>query len=130
MGKKVIEFEKQVAAYLGVEYFVMMNSGSSANLAIFEAMLRPSRNSPYLNRGDGVLVPAIAWPTTIWPIVQLGLVPVFVDVDRNTLALDLVSAQAAILNSSFPVKALFPIHPLGRSLVSEELVNFADTNNL
>ena len=130
MGKKVIEFEKLVAAYLGVKQFVMMNSGSSANLAIFEAMLRPSKSSPYLNRGDGVLVPAIAWPTTIWPIVQLGLVPVFVDVDRNTLALDLVAAQSAITNSPSSVKALFPIHPLGRALVSDELLKFADANNL
>lgn len=130
MGKKVTQFENLVAAYLGVEHFVMMNSGSSANLAIFEAMLRPSKRAPYLNRGDGVLVPAIAWPTTIWPIVQLGLVPVFVDVDRNTLALDLVAAQSAIKNSSAPVKALFPIHPLGRALISEKLLQFADDNNL
>ena len=54
MGKKVIEFEKLMADYLGVEHFVMMNSGSSANLAIFEAMLRPSKGNPVLRSGDGV----------------------------------------------------------------------------
>jgi CDP-4-dehydro-6-deoxyglucose reductase, E1 len=130
MGKKVSEFEKIMAGYLGVEHFVMMNSGSSANLAIFEAMLRPSRGEPLLRRGDGVLVPAIAWPTTIWPVVQLGLVPIFVDVNRDTLALDLTAAAEAISNAKCPVRAIFPIHPLGRALTSSEFENFASDNDL
>ena len=77
-----------MSSYLGVSHFVMMNSGSSANLAIFEALPRPSSGIPMLQKGDGVLVPAIAWATTIWPIVQLGLRAIFVDVDENTLAID------------------------------------------
>ena len=130
MGKKVLEFEKLMADYLGVEHFVMMNSGSSANLAIFEAMLRPSKGDPLLRRGDGVLVPAIAWPTTIWPVVQLGLTPIFVDVDRDSLALDLNVAEAAVKNSDNPVRAIFPIHPLGRALDSAALNQFAKKHNL
>jgi len=130
MGKKVAEFESKMAEYLGVSHFVMMNSGSSANLAIFEAMLRPSKGIPRLKAGDGVLVPAIAWPTTIWPIVQLGLVPVFVDVDRNDLALDLKAAEIAIMTSTSPVKAIFPIHPLGRALDSKLLLDFANRHSL
>jgi CDP-6-deoxy-D-xylo-4-hexulose-3-dehydrase len=130
MGKKVIEFETMMASYLGVNHFVMMNSGSSANLAIFEAMLRPSKGEPLLRRGDGVLVPAIAWPTTIWPVVQLGLVPVFVDVDRETLALDLSAAASAIKSANCPVRAIFPIHPLGRALDSKDFSKFAAANQL
>jgi len=130
MGKKVIEFEKLMANYLGVDHFVMMNSGSSANLAIFEAMMRPSKSEPLLRRGDGVLVPAIAWPTTIWPVVQLGLVPIFVDVDRESLSLDLIQAAVAIRNTKCPVRAIFPIHPLGRALDSSALLNFASENQL
>lgn len=130
MGKKVIEFEKMMADYLGVKHFVMMNSGSSANLAIFEAMLRPSRGEPLLRQGDGVLVPAIAWPTTIWPVVQLGLVPIFVDVNRETLALDLTAAGESIRNAKCPVRAIFPIHPLGRALNSSEFESFASDNDL
>jgi CDP-6-deoxy-D-xylo-4-hexulose-3-dehydrase len=130
MGKKVAEFENLMATYLDVKHFVMMNSGSSANLAIFEAMLRPSKGEPLLKAGDGVLVPAIAWPTTIWPIVQLGLVPVFVDVDRDSLALDLGKAKNAIKSSSIKVKALFPIHPLGRALDSTLLTEFAEEHSL
>ena len=72
MGGKVSQFESQMASYLHVKHFVMMNSGSSANLAIIEALLRPTSKEPYLNQGNGVLVPAIAWPTTIWPLIQLG----------------------------------------------------------
>ena len=130
MGKKVAEFEKLIANYLGVKYFVMMNSGSSANLTIFEALLRPSKGEPLLRRGDGVLVPAIAWPTTIWPIVQLGLIPLFVDVDRDTLALDLNAADEAIKNAKCPVRAIFPIHPLGRALNSKDFDEFTKDRNL
>ena len=130
MGKKVIEFETMMANYLGVNHFVMMNSGSSANLAIFEAMLRPSKGAPLLRQGDGVLVPAIAWPTTIWPVVQLGLVPVFVDVDPETLALDLIAAASAIKSANCPVRAIFPIHPLGRALDSKDFCKFATENQL
>ena len=130
MGKKVAEFENLMATYLDVKHFVMMNSGSSANLAIFEAMLRPSKGEPLLKAGDGVLVPAIAWPTTIWPIVQLGLVPIFVDVDRDTLALDLGKARNTMKLSSIKVKALFPIHPLGRALDSTLLTEFAEEYSL
>ena len=130
MGKKVIEFESIMADYLGVDHFVMMNSGSSANLAIFEAMLRPSQGTPLLREGDGVLVPAIAWPTTIWPVVQLGLRPVFVDVDTHTLALSLSSASQAMKNADCDIRAIFPIHPLGRALNSKQFDQFASEYDL
>lgn len=130
MGKKVVQFESLVAKYLGVNHFVMMNSGSSANLAIFEAMMRPSKGEPLLRPGDGVLVPAIAWPTTIWPVVQLGLVPVFVDVENESLSLDLLAASDAIRSANCPVRAIFPIHPLGRAINSKDFEKFADDNNL
>jgi CDP-6-deoxy-D-xylo-4-hexulose-3-dehydrase len=125
MGAKVKSFEQKVAEYIGVKHFIMTNSGSSANLAIFEALLRPSKGSPALRKGDGVLVPAIAWPTTIWPIVQLGLEPIFVDVDANTIGMDLGLARIAIANSKAPVRAIFPIHPLGLTLNQIELTDFA-----
>jgi CDP-6-deoxy-D-xylo-4-hexulose-3-dehydrase len=130
MGEKVKTFEGKVAKYIGVKHFVMTNSGSSANLAIFEALLRPSKGEAALRRGDGVLVPAIAWPTTIWPIVQLGLEPIFVDVETNTIGMDLGLAKIAIANSKFPVRAIFPIHPLGLALDQNELTNFAKEFNL
>ena len=130
MGNKVREFENSIAKYLGMDHFVMMNSGSSANLAMIEALMRPTNNSPKLSIGDGILVPAIAWPTTIWPIIQLGLRPEFVDIDISNLAIDLGKAQELIDNSKNRIKGIFPIHPLGRALDGLELLDFAKRNEL
>jgi CDP-6-deoxy-D-xylo-4-hexulose-3-dehydrase len=130
MGSQVKEFENEMAKYLGVKYFVMMNSGSSANLAMVEALLRPAKSNPLLKAGDHVLVPAIAWPTTIWPIIQLGLEPVFVDIVPTNLAMDLNLAQKAVDDSNGKIKALFPIHPLGYSISPKELEDFTQRNNL
>jgi len=130
MGSHVQEFENDMANYLGTKHFVMMNSGSSANLAMVEALLRPAKSEPQLKSGDHVLVPAIAWPTTIWPIIQLGLEPIFVDIDPSNLAMDLNLAQISVDNSGGKVKAIFPIHPLGYSISPNELENFTNRNNL
>jgi CDP-6-deoxy-D-xylo-4-hexulose-3-dehydrase len=130
MGERVKTFEKKVSEYIGMKHFVMTNSGSSANLAIFEALLRPSKGTPALRKGDGVLVPAIAWPTTIWPIIQLGLEPIFVDVDENTIGIDLILARKAIAQSKVPVRAIFPIHPLGLTLDQTDLLHFANEFSL
>ena len=130
MGEKVAEFETAMASYLRAKQFIMVNSGSSANLLMFESQLRPLNGKPKLKNGDGVLVPAIAWPTSIWPIIQLGLVPIFVDVSRDTFALDLESASKAIRYSKIPVKAIFPIHPRGFAIDPEELDAFVMKNSL
>ena len=130
MGRKVLEFESRMARYLKVDHFVMVNSGSSANLLIFEYLLRSSDRKKRLRKGDGVLVPAIAWPTTVWPIIQLGLRPVFVDVDRETFQLDLDRAQEIINSSKKPIKAIYQIHPLGLCLDHELLESFKESNDL
>jgi CDP-6-deoxy-D-xylo-4-hexulose-3-dehydrase len=130
MGDQVKKFESAMASYLGSKYFVMVNSGSSANLAMIEAAVRPVRSKPSLLPGDGVLVPAIAWPTTVWTILQLGLKPVFVDVDASTLAIDLELAQDVINSSPIPIRGLFPIHVLGRGLSTDDLESFARKNEL
>ena len=130
MGHQVRAFENEMARYLGTRHFVMMNSGSSANLAMVEALLRPAKSQARLNAGDHVLVPAIAWPTTIWPIIQLGLEPIFVDVNPENLAIDLALAQQEVDKSGGKIKALFPIHPLGYSISPSELENFANRNDL
>jgi CDP-6-deoxy-D-xylo-4-hexulose-3-dehydrase len=130
MGNQVRNFEGKLAKYLNVKHFIMMNSGSSANLALFEALIRPTQKAPLLQPGDGVLVPVIAWPTTIWPIIQLGLQPVFVDVDSETFALDLDKAQTVINRTSSKIGGIFPIHPLGKAIDPDLLERFAGANNL
>lgn len=130
MGNRVREFEHAMAAYLGADHFVMMNSGSSANLAIVESLLRPTSGEPRLLPGDGVLLPAIAWPTTVWPIIQLGLRPIFVDIDPETIMIDLDAAEHEIRKSKSPVKAMFPIHPLGQAMDPWSLQDFCAQHNL
>jgi CDP-6-deoxy-D-xylo-4-hexulose-3-dehydrase len=130
MGSEVRAFEAEMAAYLKSKHFIMMNSGSSANLAIIESLVRPSSGRPLLNPGDGVLLPAVAWPTTVWPVIQLGLTPLFVDVDPLTLAIDLTQASEVIRSSHVPVRGIFPIHPLGRSLDQAALVAFSKRHSL
>ena len=130
MGKEVKAFELAMVNYLKCKEFVMVNSGSSANLAMVEALLRPAKSQPRLHPGDKILVPAIAWPTTIWPLIQLGLVPVFVDVDPHTLAIDLPSAQEAINRAGESIRGIFPIHPLGLAIPNSQLDKFAIKNGL
>ena len=120
IGKKVAEFEKAMAKYLNVKHFIMVNSGSSANLAIIESLVRPSSSEPLLPVGSKVIIPSIAWPTTVWPIIQLGLEPVFVDIDQKTLGVDFKQARK-VLEKDRSIKALMIIHPLGLCLDGEEL---------
>jgi CDP-4-dehydro-6-deoxyglucose reductase, E1 len=129
MGQKVKEFENSMSKYLNVKHFVMVNSGSSANLAVIEALLRPSIGPALLKAGDLVLVPSVAWPTTIWPLAQLGLKPVFVDVEPETLAIDLKLAQK-IVDGDEKIKAIFAIHPLGYAIDDQILDEFCRRNNL
>jgi CDP-6-deoxy-D-xylo-4-hexulose-3-dehydrase len=113
MGERVRAFESEFAAWTNARHAVMVNSGSSANLLMIDALLRRTNGDHRLVPGDEVLVPGLAWPTTVWPLVQLGLVPVWVDVDLATLGMDLGSAEASLGPRT---KAILPIHPLGRAL--------------
>ena len=129
MGSNVKEFESMMASYLGVKFFIMVNSGSSANLAIIEALLRPSSGVAALQPGDGVILPSVAWPTTVWPVIQLGLKPVFVDVEQDSIAIDLDLAEQE-LSTNNSIKAMFPIHPLGYGISNTKLEDFCLKNDL
>ena len=127
MGRTVERFEQAFAAAVGAPYAVMVNSGSSANLLAVEAMLRPANQLPRWKVGDEVLVPALAWSTTVWPLVQLGLVPVFVDVDRETLAIDWAHASRML---SHKTRGAVLIHVLGRPAPIDEAVHFCAGHGL
>ena len=109
MGERVRRFEGMWAEYLGVRHAVMVNSGSSANLVAAAVLVNPAfpgRLAP----GDEVLVPAVAWSTTYFPLVNMGLVPVLVDVDLQTFTLDPAAAERACGDRT---RALMPVHLLG-----------------
>jgi CDP-6-deoxy-D-xylo-4-hexulose-3-dehydrase len=108
MGERVKAFEADFAKLFGSKYAVMVNSGSSANLVtIAAAFYMP--DSP-LKAGDEVLVPAVSWSTTYYPIHQLGLTLSFVDIDPLTLNLDLAKLEASITPRT---KAVFAVNLLG-----------------
>ena len=131
MGKLCAEFEKAFAKYLGVRNALFVNSGSSANLLAMFALanhdvpLRGTRRR--LEPGDEVIVPAVTWSTTIWPIVQAGGVPVLVDSDPATLQMDVGSVQAAISQRTV---AICPVHVLGNAVPMRPLIELAESRGL
>ena len=125
MGPQVAEFEKQFAQYIGTKYAVMFNSGSSANLGIF-AGLRYMKNSP-LKPGDHILVPAVSWSTTYYPVNQCGFILDFVDIDSKTLNIDVDLVRSAITPNT---KAIFAVNLLGNPADLLTLRNIADEHNI
>ena len=94
MGECVLKFEQEFTQYIGSRYCIMVNSGSSANLLAIAALFYRKDNK--LKRGDEVIVPAVSWPTTYYPLYQYGLRLKFVDIDLHTLNYDLEQLQSAI----------------------------------
>jgi CDP-4-dehydro-6-deoxyglucose reductase, E1 len=94
MGENVKAFEREFAKYFGMKYGVMVNSGSSANL-VAVASLFYKKDRP-LQRGDEVIVPAISWSTTYHPLQQYGLKLKFIDVELDTLNIDVSKIEQAI----------------------------------
>jgi len=98
MGEQVANFESKFAKYIGARYCVMVNSGSSANLLMVAALFY--RASTSLKLGDEVIVPAVSWGTTYFPLQQYGLKLRFVDIDLETLNYDLDQLEQAITPST------------------------------
>lgn len=95
MGEKVRQFEGEFAQAARASQGVMVNSGSSANLLAIASLANPVTQQG-LKPGDEVIVPALSWSTTVWPLIQSNLVPVFVDIDPVTLNLDPEEVERAI----------------------------------
>ena len=127
MAEKVLHFEIEFSKYLNMPYCVMVNSGSSANLLAFSAITNPIRKK-HLDKGDKVAVPAVCWSTSLWPIIQTGLIPVLVDVDPHTFNLSISSLKEAI--SKHDIKAVMMVHVLGNSTNMMELIEIVKDNDL
>ncbi len=103
-------FEKRLAAYLGVEHLITVNSGSSANLLAFSALTSPRLGDRAIRKGDEVIAVAAGFPTTVNPILQFGAVPAFVDVDIPTYNINAELIEAAITPRT---RAIMLAHTLG-----------------
>jgi CDP-4-dehydro-6-deoxyglucose reductase, E1 len=123
MGEKTKIFEEKFAKYFNSRYAIMVNSGSSANLLAIAALVYSGK----LKKGDEVIVPAVSWSTTYYPVCQHGLRLKFVDIDLNTLNLDLSKVEKAITDKT---KAILTVNLLGNPNDYEKLEIVCSKNNL
>jgi CDP-6-deoxy-D-xylo-4-hexulose-3-dehydrase len=110
MGANVQTFERDFAAYIGSRFCVMVNSGSSANLLMVAALFYTQNPKLKLKRGDEIIVPAVSWSTTYYPLYQYGLKIKFVDIDLETLNYDLDQLAEAVTDKT---RAIMAVNLLG-----------------
>lgn len=126
-GKFSLQFEKDFAKFLGVKFCLLTNSGSSANLLAISALTSPKLGQRQLKLGDEVITTASGFPTTLNPIIQNGLIPVFVDVNLDDYNIDDKKIEQAI---SEKTKAIFVAHNLGNPVNLEKISSIAKKHNL
>ena len=125
MGPEVAAFEMEFAAYFGMRYGVMVNSGSSANLVSIAALFY-KRDRP-LQRGDEAIVPAISWCTTYHPLQQYGMKLRFVDVDLDTLNMDVRKLEKALTPRT---RLIVGVSILGNPAALDVMRDFANQHGL
>ena len=126
-GRFNAEFEKKLAAFLGVKYCLSVNSGSSANLVAFSTLTSPKLGDRAIKKGDEVIGVAAGFPTTVNPIIQFGAIPVFVDVDIKTHNVNADLIEAAITPKT---KAIMLAHALGNPFNLGKVVELCKKHNL
>src|SRR5262245_20453457 len=125
MGESVKAFEEAFAARMGVRHAVMVNSGSSANLVGVAALFHVRRRR--LQRGDEVIVPAVSWATTYHPLQQYGLKLRFVDVELDTLNMDVAQLERALTPRT---RMLMAVNVLGNPAALDVMRSFCDAHDL
>jgi len=126
MGKKVKMFEEAFSKYIGMRNAILVNSGSSANLLALSALKNPVLQN-CLKPGDEIITPATTWATTVYPINDIGAIPVFVDVDLETMNIDVEKIEDAITPKT---RAIMPVHLLGNPCDIKEIMEIASSHNL
>lgn len=125
MGSHVAQYERDFSQYLNSPYSVMCSSGSTANLLMIAALFY-RKNNP-LKRGDEVIVPAVSWSTTYFPIHQYGLKLKFVDIDLETLNYDLESLEASITEKT---KLIMVVNLLGNPNDFDRILSLAKKHRI
>ncbi|MCI7767211.1 MAG: lipopolysaccharide biosynthesis protein RfbH [Oscillospiraceae bacterium] len=126
-GRYTDEFENKFAEFLGVKHCLLVNSGSSANLAAFMALTSPLLGERAIRRGDEVITVAAGFPTTVTPIIQFGAVPVFVDVTIPQYNIDTDMLEKAL---SPKTKAVMLAHTLGNPFNIKAVKDFCSRHGL
>jgi len=125
MGREVRNFESDFAQQFGVKHAIMVNSGSSANLLAIAALTFKSKNP--IRRGQEIIVPAVSWSTTYYPVNQYGLRLRFVDIDPDSLCIDINAVEEAINENT---AAIFVVNLLGQPAQLDRLKDIADKNKI
>ena len=126
-GKFNAQFEKKLADFIGIKYLITVNSGSSANLVAFSCLTSPELKDRSIKKGDEVISVAAGFPTTINPILQCGAVPVFVDIDKNSLNIKAELIEKTITPKT---KAIFIAHSLGMPFDLKKVKEICEKYNL
>ena len=126
-GRFAEEFEREFAAWLGVKWAHLVNSGSSANLIAFMVLTAPELGERQIKPGDEVITVACGFPTTVAPIIQYGAVPVFVDVTVPQYNIDVTRLESAL---SAKTKAVMIAHTLGNPFDIAAVKKFCDAHDL
>ena len=125
-GINTINFQNSFKKKIKVNNALMVNSGSSANLLALQCLINPYRKKR-LKKGDEILIPSLCWSTSLWPIIQSGLKPKFVDIEKNTLNIDLKDLKSKITKKT---KGILIVHVLGNSTNMNELMKIKNKHNL
>lgn len=123
MGENVAEYEKQFAKHFGVKYAVQVSSGSAANLLAIATLVYSGR----IERGSEVIVPAVSWSTTYAPLEQFGMKLIFVDINKETLNLDVECVKDAVTDKT---RMIFAVNLLGNSNEYDDLITICKDNNI
>ena len=126
-GRFSEQFEKEFAAWIGIRYAHLVNSGSSANLIAFSVLTAPELGDRQIKRGDEVITVACGFPTTVTPILQYGAVPVFVDMTVPQYNIDVTKLEAALSDKT---RAVMIAHTLGNPFDLSAVKAFCDKHNL
>jgi CDP-6-deoxy-D-xylo-4-hexulose-3-dehydrase len=126
-GRFAKQFEEEFTGFLGVKHCILTNSGSSANLLAISALTSPKLGERRLKPGDEVITTACAFPTTVNPIIQNNLIPVFLDVDIGTYNIQADKIEDAL---SEKTKAIFLAHTLGNPFDLDKILKICEKYNL
>ena len=126
-GNYTLEFENKLKEFLNIKYVSFVNSGSSANLLALNALFSPLLKEKRIKKGDEVITVACGFPTTISPIINLSLVPVFIDIDIPTYNIDITKLEKALSNKT---RVVMLAHTLGNPFNIKAVKEFCDKYNL
>lgn len=126
-GRYALKFEELLSRYLGIKHVSLVNSGSSANLLAISALTSPKLKDRRLKPGDEIITTASCFPTTLAPIIQNNLIPVFIDVDLGNYNIQAKNIERAINKKT---KAIFIAHTLGNPADIDLILSLCKKHNL